>query len=67
MEFKKGDLVEHTRNSSFRAGIVLDVREEPKNFIVPQIQVRFFVGGTGWFRPYWLRRLTADTAPTTPG
>jgi hypothetical protein len=69
MEFKRGDLVLHVRNPEFRTGIVLDVREdrsiEPA-FRIPQIQVRFSVGGLGWFPPRWLHRLTVDTARSPP-
>ena len=57
----------HVRNPEFRTGIVSDVREEPEKYAwQPRIQVRFFVGGTGWFRPYWLRLLTVDTARSAP-
>ncbi len=69
MEFKRGDLVKHLYQKQFRTGIVLDVREdrsiEPA-FRIPQVQVRFSVGGLGWFLPRWLHRLTGDTARSPP-
>ena len=66
MEFRRGDLVMHRRNPEFRTGIVLDVREDPRHFHIPQVQVRFSVGGLGWFDDRWLRLLTVDTAPSAP-
>ena len=68
MEFKRGDLVKCLVGCG-HTGIVLDVREdrsiEPA-FRIPQVQVRFSVGGRGWFLPRWLHRLTGDTARSPP-
>ena len=66
MEFKRGDLVMHRRNPEFRTGIVLDVRGYPHRGYIPQVQVRFSVGGRGWFDDRWLRLLTVDTARSAP-
>ena len=64
MEFKRGDLVKHLYQKQFRTGIVLGVRHDPMDG--SRVQVRFFVGGLGWFPPRWLRLLTVDTARSAP-
>lgn len=62
--FKRGDLVKHLYQKQFRTGIVLGVRHDPMDGA--RIQVRFSVGGLGWFPPRWLHRLTGDTARSPP-
>jgi len=64
MEFKRGDLVMHLYQKQFCTGIVLDVRHDPMDG--SRVQVRFFVGGLGWFPPRWLHRLTVDAARSAP-
>ena len=64
MEFKRGDLVRHLYQKQFCTGIVLDVRHDPMDG--SRVQIRFSVGGLGWFPPRWLRLLTVDTARSAP-
>lgn len=62
--FKRGDLVRHLYQKQFCTGIVLDVRHDPMDGA--RVQVRFSVGGLGWFPPRWLWPLTWDTARSPP-